>query len=68
MPKLMTRYLYTFALPLALLGAGGFWMYGSPGNQSTGFVYDTQPAKRGAIRKLVSTSGPVRALVTVSVG
>lgn len=68
MPKLMTRYLYTFALPLALIGAGGFWMYGSPGNQSTGFVYDTQPAKRGAIRKLVSTSGPVRALVTVSVG
>jgi len=68
MPKLMTRYLYTFALPLALLGAGGFWMYGSAGNHARGYVYDTQPAKRGAIRKLVSTSGPVRALVTVSVG
>ncbi len=68
MPKLKTRYLYTFALPLALLGAGGFWMYGSAGHNATGYVYDTQPAKRSAIRKLVSTSGPVRALVTVSVG
>ncbi|MDQ8697793.1 efflux RND transporter periplasmic adaptor subunit [Hyphomicrobium sp. LHD-15] len=31
-------------------------------------VYDTLPAAKGQIRKIVSTAGPVRALVTVSVG
>ena len=31
-------------------------------------AYDTVEAAKGPIRKLVSTSGPVRALVTVSVG
>ncbi|MFM9938485.1 MAG: efflux RND transporter periplasmic adaptor subunit [Hyphomicrobiaceae bacterium] len=68
MTKHLTRYLFTLGLPLALLGAGGFWMLGNGANRAAGMVYDTQPAKRGAIRKLVSTSGPVRALVTVSVG
>jgi len=32
------------------------------------FRYDTVAVDRGTIRKVVSTSGPVRALVTVSVG
>lgn len=63
-----TRYLFTLGLPLAALGVGGFWMLGNGSATPSGFVYDTQPAKRAAIRKLVSTSGPVRALVTVSVG
>jgi HlyD family secretion protein len=30
--------------------------------------YDTVPVTRGAIRRMVTTSGPVRALVTVSIG
>jgi HlyD family secretion protein len=36
--------------------------------QQSGMVYDTSDVSRGAIRKIVSTSGPVRALVTVQVG
>ncbi len=64
-----SRYLYTFALPLALLGGGAYWMVGrGVASRGPALTYDTAETKRGAIRKLVSTSGPVRALVTVSVG
>lgn len=38
------------------------------GTGSATMTYDAVAATKGAIRKLVSTSGPVRALVTVSVG
>ena len=31
-------------------------------------VYETAPVNKGTIRKIISTAGPVRALVTVSVG
>ena len=62
------RYLFTFTLPVAV-AAGAFWMLDG-GNRLAGnnVSYDTTEASRGAIRKIVSTSGPVRALVTVSIG
>ena len=68
MTKSMTKYLYTLALPLALAGAGTVWLFGPGSTGGPAFAYDTAAVQRGAIRKLVSTSGPVRALVTVSVG
>ncbi len=43
----------------------GCWGLAAAGD---GLVYDTTPVSKGSIRKIVSTSGPVRALVTVSVG
>jgi len=61
-------YLFTLAVPLALAGFALAWMLGLGSKQNGGIVYDTVPVSKGAIRKIVSTSGPVRALVTVSVG
>lgn len=61
------RYLFTLAVPLGALVLGSAWMFGLPGSQPT-LIYDTSEVTRGQIRKVVSTSGPVRALVTVSVG
>lgn len=62
------KYLFTLAVPLAL--AAAFAMrtlpFGAGGDDA--YVYETVPAKTGDIKKIVSTSGPVRALVTVSVG
>ncbi|MGE3228694.1 MAG: efflux RND transporter periplasmic adaptor subunit [Hyphomicrobium sp.] len=43
-------------------------MLGHESGGRKGVVYETAPASKGEIRKIVSTSGPVRALVTVSVG
>lgn len=61
-------YLFTLAVPVAALAAGAAWMLnlGKPGDAS--LTYDTAMVVKGQIRKIVSTSGPVRALVTVSVG
>jgi len=61
------KYLFTLAVPVAA-GLGLLWMYDQHRPGAAGIVYDVTPASRGAIRKIVSTSGPVRALVTVSVG
>lgn len=62
------KYLFTLALPLAVAGFVGMRML-TPGGAGTGAItYDAVAATKGQIRKLVSTSGPVRALVTVSVG
>ncbi|HPG88784.1 MAG TPA: efflux RND transporter periplasmic adaptor subunit [Hyphomicrobium sp.] len=61
------KYLFTLALPLAIAGYIGLGML-SPGGGPSSMTYDTALASKGQIRKLVSTSGPVRALVTVSVG
>ncbi len=60
------KYLFALGLPLAV--AGVVWMMNpmSPGKST--LTYDTAIAGKGTIRKVVSTSGPVRALVTVSVG
>ncbi len=63
----LTKSLFTLALPVAAV-AGAVWMWGMPGAQTDAFSYETGAATRGSILKTVSTSGPVRALVTVSVG
>lgn len=68
MPKSLSRRLLPFALPLALAGIGLTWMLGMPGKGADPISYETGQATRGTIRKIVSTSGPVRALVTVQVG
>lgn len=62
------KYLFTLAVPLAAVGAGFAWMLGLGGASTDGLVYDTAEVSRGEIRKIVTTSGPVRALVTVSIG
>jgi HlyD family secretion protein len=59
--------LFTLAVPVAAAGLAGLWLLGTPA-QTGRLVYETTPASKGLIRKIVSTSGPVRALVTVSVG
>jgi HlyD family secretion protein len=46
-----------------MMGLGGFGSSGDPA-----LAYDTTEISRGEIRRLVTTSGPVRAVVTVSVG
>ena len=71
-------YLFTLAVPLALAGAGAAWLMNlrpdllALGGMSMGseaaVVYETAPVNKGTIRKIISTAGPVRALVTVSVG
>lgn len=68
MTKRRLNYLFTLAVPIALLGGVVAMLNGWGGGTAKGLVYDTQPVTKGQIRKLVSTSGPVRALVTVSVG
>lgn len=62
------KYLFTLGIPLALAGLGVVYMLDPKGKSEAGLVYETAPVERGAIRKIVATSGPVRALVTVSVG
>ncbi len=61
-------YLFTLAVPVAAIALGVAWMldFGKSGHQS--LTYDTTTVSTGQIRKIVATSGPVRALVTVSVG
>jgi HlyD family secretion protein len=61
-------YLFTLAVPVVVLGALIAWVLAYPVSGTGAFVYDTVPVSKGPIRKIVSTSGPVRALVTVSVG
>jgi len=65
------KYLFTLALPLAAAATGVAWMMGLGGFGGSGdsaLAYDTVEVSRGEIRRLVTTSGPVRAVVTVSVG
>ena len=68
MKKRKWNVLFTLAVPLALAGGAVAvlkpWGLGA----SSKTVFSTSEVSRGQIRKLVSTSGPVRALVTVSVG
>lgn len=68
MTKRRLNYLYTLAVPVALVGGVLGMLNGWGGSAGKDLVYDTVAVSRGQIRKLVSTSGPVRALVTVSVG
>ncbi len=65
------KYLFTLALPLAAAAGGAAWMMGLGGLGTSGdggFTFDTAEISRGEIRRLVTTSGPVRSVVTVSVG
>lgn len=62
------RKLFTLALPVAAIAAGAAWMLGLGQTSSSAISYETGEATRGAIRRIVSTSGPVRAVITVSVG
>ncbi len=62
------KYLFTLGLPLALAGIGATWMLAPELAREQAVNYDAVAANHGVIRKVVSTSGPVRALVTVSVG
>ena len=61
------KYLFTLAVPVAALAAGSLWLPKVIGGGSA-MTYETVEVTRGPIRKVVSTSGPVRALVTVQVG
>jgi HlyD family secretion protein len=61
-------YLFTLAVPVAVVGLVAAWMLGLPLTSRGSLVYETTQVTKGAIRKLITTSGPVRALVTVSVG
>ena len=61
------KYLFTLAVPLAIAGVYAMQTL-NPQGAGRAITYDTVAASKGQIRKLVSTSGPVRALVTVSVG
>ena len=62
------KYLFTLAVPLAIVGMLAMKTLSPPGASRAGITYDTALVSKGPIRKLVSTSGPVRALVTVSIG
>lgn len=62
------RTLFTLAVPVAVVAAGAVWMLGVGGPGKSALIYDTHDIGRGSIRKIVTTSGPVRALVTVSIG
>jgi HlyD family secretion protein len=67
MPRRLSS-LFTLAVPVAAVGLAALWMFSPNSSSGKGVVYETVPASKGQIRKIVSTSGPVRALVTVSVG
>ena len=62
------KYLFTLAVPVAAVGLAALWMLSPDQKLQRGLEYDTVEVTKGSIRKLVATSGPVRALVTVSVG
>lgn len=62
------RYLFTLTIPLALAGLGYMYIIEAGRKGGTRVQYDTFEVAKGTIRKIVSTSGPVRAMVTVSVG
>jgi HlyD family secretion protein len=60
--------LFTLAVPVALAGAALAWFLNLANPTAQKLEYETVPVERGTIRRIVSTSGPVRSLVTVSVG
>ncbi len=62
------RYLFTLAVPVAALAAASLWLPDMIAGGNKNVTYETVEVTRGPIRKVVSTSGPVRALVTVQVG
>lgn len=68
MTKRLRLMLFTLLVPVAALAIAVYSAVGMPGSGSGSMVFDASEVTRGAIRKLVSTSGPVRSLITVQVG
>lgn len=68
MTRRLRYVLFTLAVPVAALVGAIVWMPQLFTRSDTSLVYDTTDVTRGSIRRLVSTSGPVRALITVQVG
>ena len=67
------KYLFTLAVPVVIGGLGYAYMmnpslFKGAGTGEAKAVYESQEVSKGTIKKIVSTSGPVRAMVTVSVG
>lgn len=62
------RTLFTLAIPVGAAALAALYLLDFGGPRGQVVTYDTVEVTRGPIRKIVSTSGPVRALVTVSVG
>jgi HlyD family secretion protein len=62
------KYLLALAVPAVVLVVAGTQVPLTMTRSNGGPVYDTAAVDYGPVRKFVSTSGPVRALVTVSVG
>ncbi|MBA4132472.1 MAG: efflux RND transporter periplasmic adaptor subunit [Hyphomicrobium sp.] len=60
--------LFTLAIPVALATGGAAWFLNLGQPTEPRLEYETAVIEKGTIRRIVSTSGPVRALVTVSVG
>ena len=60
--------LFTLAVPVALVAIAVAWFVNPGASGQPRLDYETAVVEKGTIRRLVSTSGPVRALVTVSVG
>jgi HlyD family secretion protein len=60
--------LFTLALPVALAIGGIAWFLNIGQSSTPRYEFETVAVEKGTIRRIVSTSGPVRALVTVSVG
>ena len=50
------------------LAAGGYWYWAGGSADSAAVAYQTVAASKGDIRRTVSTSGPVRAVITVQIG
>jgi HlyD family secretion protein len=68
MTSRLKKYLFTLALPLVALAIASLWLPRIMNGGSGQIMYETTEVTRGPIRKIVSTSGPVRAMVTVQVG
>lgn len=59
---------FTHGLRVEVAVAESSWLYQAVAPAGANVAYDAVAAVKGTIRKVVSTSGPVRAMVTVSVG
>jgi HlyD family secretion protein len=66
--KSRLKYLFTLALPVAGLAIATLWVPKIARWGNAAVTYETTSASIGPIRRIVTTSGPVRALVTVQVG
>lgn len=63
-----TKKFFYYAILTSLFAVGALWIYFSKETARKTVSYETVAVEKGPIRRIVSTSGPVRALVTVSIG